>query len=99
MIALDPTDTRHVMLDGVTYTVVEDLSSERVSFMTANAVAVGFAQPCIMSDEIDVFSTDEFGHVLSSDAVELPNDDESREAADSRLLMRILALQTTPATL
>ena len=98
MIALNPTETRHVTIDGVTYTVVEDLSNERVSFMTANAVAVGFAQPCIMSDEIDVFSTNEFGNVLSSDAVELPHDDESREEADSRLLLRILALQTTPAT-
>ena len=99
MIALNPTDTRNVTIDGVTYTVVEDLSNERVSFMTANAVAVGFAQPCIMSDEIDVFSTNEFGHVLSSDAVELPHDDESSEEADSRLLLRILALKTTPATL
>ena len=99
MIALNPTETRNVTIDGVTYTVVEDLSSERVSFMTANAVAVGFAQPCIMSDEIDLFSTDEFGNVLSSDAVELPNDDESSEEADSRLLLRILALKTTPATL
>ena len=99
MIALNPTETRHVTIDGVTYTVVEDLSSERVSFMTAQAVAVGFAQPCIMSDEIDVFSTNEFGHVLSSDAVELPDDDKSREGADSRLLLRILAVKTTPATL
>ena len=99
MIALNPIDTRNVTIDGVTYTVVEDLSNERISFITANAVAVGFAQPCIMSDEIDLFSTDEFGHVLSSDAIEFPDDDASSGELDSRLLSCILALKTTPATL
>ena len=99
MIALNPIDTRNVTIDGVTYTVVEDLSNERISFITANAVAVGFAQPCIMSDEIDLFSTDEFGNVLSSDAIEFPDDDASSRELDSRLLSRILALMTTPATL
>ena len=99
MIALNPTVTRNVTIDGVTYTVVDDLSNERICFITANAGAVGFAQPCIMSDEIDFFSTDEFGHVLSSDAIEFPDDDASSGELDSRVLSCILALKTTPATL
>ncbi len=99
MIALSPIDTRHVTIDGVTYIVVEDLSNERISFITANAGTVGFAQPCIMSDEIDLFSTNEFGHVLSSDAIEFPDDDASSGDLDSRLLSCILALKTTPAAL
>lgn len=98
MIALNPTATRKVTIDGVTYAAIEDLSNERVWFMTANAVAVGYAQPCIMSDEIDLFLTNEFGNVLSSAVVEFPNDDESSEAADLHLLRRILELGTYPAT-
>ncbi|MGJ8530521.1 hypothetical protein, partial [Maritalea sp.] len=92
------TEHRTVALGNASYNAIEDVDEDTVIFKDGNGCIVGYAKPCFMESQINIFATRCNGDVVCRDSVASPDDGESIEDLDSRFLASILALKDSTSS-